>query len=524
MIEPARLLAFAFAGADLLFEIDRGGKVLFATGAIKGLAKTAAITGEPGAELFQEDERARFTMIARGLSPGERVGPLSVTLASGDKATLSMCYLPQNDRISCALARSGQREPLVGGTDPETGLPDHKAFVLAANEKAGRNGAMALVNVTNLGEVCATLSPEAAANLMAAIGSNLRTIQGGVAARLSATGFGLVAKDRASASQLADRIQTPAREQGINSFEIEQVLLSLKGRNLTPEQNILALRYVIDRFAEGKYDQRAGGDLAQVFERMMDETMERAQLFCATVAEGSFDLVFEPIVELNTGAISHYEVLSRFRSGHSPADTIRFAEDLDLADSFDLALVVKAFNLLDAQDEGPSIAINLSGRSISNPASFLKLSALLSRNRALAKRVLIEITETVELPDLTAADAAIQLLRNMGYRLGIDDFGSGAASLQYLHGLSVDFVKLDGKLIARLGNSQREDALVRSVLASCGELKVDTIAEWIDTPQKLKRCTEMGVRFGQGRQFGPPLLALPASAKPRGIQPRRHMG
>jgi EAL domain-containing protein (putative c-di-GMP-specific phosphodiesterase class I) len=179
---------------------------------------------------------------------------------------------------------------------------------------------------------------------------------------------------------------------------------------------------------------------------------------------------------------------------------------------------------LDAQDEGPSIAINLSGRSISNPASFLKLSALLSRNRALAKRVLIEITETVELPDLTAADAAIQLLRNMGYRLGIDDFGSGAASLQYLHGLSVDFVKLDGKLIARLGNSQREDALVRSVLASCGELKVDTIAEWIDTPQKLKRCTEMGVRFGQGRQFGPPLLALPASAKPRGIQPRRHMG
>jgi EAL domain-containing protein (putative c-di-GMP-specific phosphodiesterase class I) len=333
----------------------------------------------------------------------------------------------------------------------------------------------------------------------------------------------LVAEDRESASQLIERIQTPAREQGITSFAIEQVLMSLKARNLTPEQSILALRHVIERFVAGKHKQIGGADLAQAFEQMMDETMERAQRFCTTVAEGSFDLVFEPIVELNTGVISHFEVLSRFRSGHSPADTILFAEDLDLADSFDLALVVKAFNLLDPQDDGPSIAINLSGRSFCNPSSFLKLSALLSRNRALAKRVLIEITETVELPDVAAADRAIQLLRKMGYRVGIDDFGSGAASLQYLHGLSVDFVKLDGSLIERLGKSPREDALVRSVLASCGELKVETIAEWIDTPEKLKRCTEIGVRFGQGRQFGAPLLALPPSAKPRSIQPRRHM-
>ena len=520
MIEPARLLAFAFAGADLLFEVDRAGTVLFATGAITGFSDSSELTGKPGAELFRENERARFTIIVRGLSAGERVGPLTITLASGDKATLSLCYLPQNNRISCALARRGNRAA-IAGIDAETGLVDRGAFLSAAGNKIGGESAMARVNVANLNEICASLSPEAAANLMAAIGTNLKTMEGGVAARVSPTGFGVVTENLKTAGKLADRIQDPARERGIDNFEMEQVLLSLKGRNLTPEQNILALRHVIDRFAQGKHKALPGADLAQIFETMMDETVARAQLFCTTVAEGSFDLVFEPIVELKSGTAAHYEALTRFRSGHSPADTIRFAEDLELADSFDLALIMKAFNLLEEDSAGASIAINVSARSISDPASFSLLSALLLRRSALAKRVLIEVTETVELPDLVAADRAIQTLRRMGYRVGIDDFGAGAATLQYLHGLTVDFVKVDGGLIDKLGKSAREDALVRSVLASCSELGVETIAEWIDSPEKLKRCKSFGFQFGQGRYFGEALKALPPRSRP---EMRRHIG
>jgi EAL domain-containing protein (putative c-di-GMP-specific phosphodiesterase class I) len=379
---------------------------------------------------------------------------------------------------------------------------------------------MALVNVANLNEICASLSPEAAASLMAAIGTNLKTMEGGVAARVSATGFGVVTETLNAAGKLADRIQNPARERGINNLEMEQVLLSLKGRNLSPEQNILALRHVIERFAQGKHKTLPGADLAQIFETMMDETVARAQHFCTTVAEGNFDLVFEPIVELKTGSVTHYEALTRFRSGHSPADTIRFAEDLELADSFDLALIMKAFNLLEEDSAGTRIAINISARSISDPSSFYLLSALLMRRSALAKRVLIEVTETVELPDLVAADRAIQILRRMGYRVGIDDFGAGAATLQYLHGLTVDFVKVDGGLIDKLGKSAREDALVRSVLASCSELGVETIAEWIDSPEKLNRCKTFGFQFGQGRHFGAALNALPPAVNP--LQ-RRHI-
>src|SRR3954469_18537515 len=181
MIEPARLLAFAFAGADLLFEVNRDGMVLFATGAITGFSDGSELKGTYPAEVFRKNERARFTIIVRGLSAGERVGPLTMTLASGDKATLSMCYLAQNNRISCALARRGNRAT-IAGLDAETGLVDRGAFLSAAGEKIGGESAMALVNVANLNEICASLSPEAAASLMAAIGTNLKGMEGGVAA------------------------------------------------------------------------------------------------------------------------------------------------------------------------------------------------------------------------------------------------------------------------------------------------------------------------------------------------------
>jgi EAL domain-containing protein (putative c-di-GMP-specific phosphodiesterase class I) len=100
----------------------------------------------------------------------------------------------------------------------------------------------------------------------------------------------------------------------------------------------------------------------------------------------------------------------------------------------------------------------------------------------------------------------------MGYRVGIDDFGSGAASLQYLHAFAVDFVKVDGGLIQRLGQSPREDALLKSVLSTCRELGIETIAEWIDSQEKLKRCRDIGFQFGQGRLFGESLPGLPKVA------------
>ncbi len=158
---------------------------------------------------------------------------------------------------------------------------------------------------------------------------------------------------------------------------------------------------------------------------------------------------------------------------------------------------------------GASIALNLSGHTISTPSSFALIAGFLAKKRALARRVLIEVTETAEISDLDVANKAIQSLRDLGYRVGLDDFGAGAASFQYLHAFTVDFVKIDGSLVKAIGKSARDDALLKSILKLCGELKIETIAEYVADKQIFERVREMGFDLGQGSFLGAPMTDLP---------------
>jgi len=527
VIQATRLLGLAFASADFLAEVDAEGTVLFATGASSVLGDTIeAMIGRPGGDFFAEPDAARFKRLVRDLCDGGRAGPVPMVLKSGGKAMLSLCRLPQNEgRVSCVLAFPGSRSALpASGTDHETGLADQEAFMRAAAPSTGSDASLALVNLPNLPQVCAALSAEESKTLLSRMGDAIRSMGALAMGRVSPTGFGVVTAHPDDAKTLALRIGDVIRERGIESLEVEEVLVSLKTKELTREQNMLALRHVIGRFAENKLDGPHPVTLGHAFDAMVSETLVRAQKFNATVADGAFDLAFEPIVDLNTGAVSHYEVLSRFQAGQSPADTMRFAEELGMSDSFDLSVAVKVFQLLESNISLPALAMNFSGRSISSPTAFALLAGLLMRKRNLARRVSIEITETAEMLDLAAADKAVQAMRHMGYRVGIDDFGAGAASLQYLHGFTVDFVKVDGAMIQRIGKSPREDVLLRGVVTTCRDLGIATIAEWIDSDEKLQLCREMGFVFGQGRLFGSSLGVLPLHAPNVSVRPARRAG
>jgi EAL domain-containing protein (putative c-di-GMP-specific phosphodiesterase class I) len=97
----------------------------------------------------------------------------------------------------------------------------------------------------------------------------------------------------------------------------------------------------------------------------------------------------------------------------------------------------------------------------------------------------------------------------MGYRVGLDDFGAGAASFQYLHAFGVDFVKIDGSLVKEIGKSARDDALLKSILKLCGELNIETIAEHVTDKQTFDRARDIGFDMGQGAFLGAPMSDLP---------------
>src|SRR6202000_490545 len=116
-----------------------------------------------------------------------------------------------------------------------------------------------------------------------------------------------------------------------------------------------------------------------------------------TVAEGDFHLAYQPIVSLHDGALSHYEALARFEPS-ATAETVKLVEQMGLADSFDLAVALKTLSALkDEKDKSVCFAFNVSGATVANPESCGMLAGFLASERALAKRVLVEITETAEI-------------------------------------------------------------------------------------------------------------------------------
>ena len=520
MASSARLLGFAFTNADFLFEMDKGGTILFAAGAANDLVKESneALVGKPAGKLFKPAEGIKFATFSKALKSGDRAGPYKLTLATGAEANLAMFRLPQNGtNISCSLARPGVRAP-AARADPKTGLASRDGF-LAAAEKAGPDEALTLVNMPNLPEIYAELPAEKADALMQRIGDTLQSCGANATGQLSETSFGAVAPAASGKLDLAKKLAEAFTADGLVSLAVMETQIGLAGAGLSSEQRLLSLRYVVDHFAQ-KGRAEGAADISAAFTAMMDETQRRLADLTQAVGSGNFQIAYQPICELSSGKTSHYEALARFSDKQDSGETIQFMEALGIAGALDLAVANKVMTLVE-QLPDVHVAFNVSADTIANPASFGVLAGMLARRHKLAPRLLIEITETANIGNLESAGKAIAAVREMGYRVGLDDFGAGAASLNYLHAFQVDFVKFDGKLIHQIGQSQRDDALLAGLAKLCGEMKVDTIAEWIETEAMARAALGLGFRYAQGRWMGPPLAEIPTAppvGKRKGVQ------
>ena len=382
---------------------------------------------------------------------------------------------------------------------------------MAAAEKAGERDRLTLVHVQGLPELCAQLPKEGADALLQRIGDSLQAAGASATGRISESSFGALSSAGKDSLDIARKIAEAFAVAGIAPLKVAETSIGLRGGGLSPEQRLLAMRYVIEQFADkGKVDDR-DGDIAGIFAGMMAATEQRLAAMTRTVGEGAFEIAYQPISDLASGKVSHYEALARFSTPEGTQETVKFIEALGIANAFDLAVAGKVLDLVE-EEAHAHIAFNVSGATIASPSSFGMLAGILTKRRKLAPRTLIEITETSAIADLESAGKAITALRAMGYRVGLDDFGAGAASINYLHAFQVDFVKFDGAMIKKIGSSKRDDALLAGLAKLCAEMGILTIAEWIETEAMAKAAGDLGFQHGQGKWLGAPLAELPAAA------------
>lgn len=227
--------------------------------------------------------------------------------------------------------------------------------------------------------------------------------------------------------------------------------------------------------------------------------------------ENDLFLVFQPVVQLNNGNISHYEVLLRMQGENletiTPDKFIPAAERMGLIHGIDLWVVEKAIDFLAALPSYMSyvsLAINLSSTAFQYPDLLQTIRDKLELTWVDASRLTFEITETAAVDNFEQTRNMINKIRALGCKFALDDFGAGFCSFNYLKTFPVDYVKIDGQFIRNLVNDETDQILVKSMVEIAAKLGKKTIAEFIESPSTALKLKEIGVNFGQGYAFGRP--------------------
>jgi EAL domain-containing protein (putative c-di-GMP-specific phosphodiesterase class I) len=423
----------------------------------------------------------------------------------GRPAALSVFRLPDRpgDPLSCALTFHGLSgwgggEPLLSKED----FPDTTRRLMREAEDAGLSLRVDLVQVDGLAAETGQDGELLRQRLTATLRANAYNGEG--ATKVGQDRFAVLRPSTASAADLDEQLREVA------NGTVNPVVASLPLTAASIDENIRALRYALDQYIEG-----GALEAAVNFGAVVQKTAQETAKLKNALASRAWSLVYQPVVALKDHALHHFEALARFEPGASPAPSINLAEELGLIADLDLAVARKVIEALAKQKPDIHIAANFSAASLMQPAFQKALAALTEHDARLRPRLLLELTETQCLTDLEAADRAIQGLRRLGHLVCLDDFGAGAASLDYLRRLQVDFVKFDGRYIRTLTGGSRDAVILKHMVGLCRELQIETIAEMIETPETAKVAGGIGVALGQGWCFAKPSAELvypPASA------------
>lgn len=245
------------------------------------------------------------------------------------------------------------------------------------------------------------------------------------------------------------------------------------------------------------------------------EEMKWVSRITSAVEDERLELFYQPIIGINSrkGRLrGHYELLLRMRdeSGMlvSPDQFIPAAERYNLMSTLDRWVIRKALSQLadrqTADEARYTLAINLSGTSLSEDRFLEFVVDELERQKLPNGAICFEITETAAISNLARVVHFMQALKKLGCKFSLDDFGSGLSSFTYLKNLPVDYLKIDGQFVSNVVDDAVDESMVKAISAVGHAMGIETIAERVETRQVLEKLGTLGVEFAQGYYIARP--------------------
>ncbi len=228
------------------------------------------------------------------------------------------------------------------------------------------------------------------------------------------------------------------------------------------------------------------------------------------INDDSFELNYQPIMGLDEGRPVGFEALVRWV--HPQAGVMAPGEFIEIAEESGQIVALGDWVMRTAihtaagwHDPSLYVSVNVSVRQFRTPGFVEAVRGHLGAAGMPPSRLMLEITESMLLPDEQQVWDDLYTLREMGVRIAIDDFGTGYSSLSYLRRVPVDVVKIDRSFVETVSTSSQQRELVRGIVWLAVTLGLSVIAEGIETPAERSVLLELGCPYGQGYLFSAPM-------------------
>jgi diguanylate cyclase (GGDEF)-like protein len=483
-----------------------------------------------------QDQTKDAFYVSELIATGMAFLAVAVTGVAYALGTLAIAPIPLLcQALFCAAGVLGiriahQRATAVTGLaydDELTGLPNRRYFMerlwlqLSDYRRGSMRPALLLLDLDRFKVVNDTMGHPAGDRLLREVADRLRANKrrGDILARLGGDEFALLAvvESAEEAQRLADALlhalNRPVYISGQTLWPNASVGIALPGPVRPSPQEIMSMADVALYQAKGNgkgqcFIFEPHSPLPSTHRLSLESDLRKA------VEEEQFDMVYQPLVDLESMNIVGVEALIRWN--HPELGELRPDTFMPLADETGLWRAINKWVLMQTCTQASiwhgifgrafSVGVNLSARQFRDLNFIDELQQVMKKTGASSDIVHFEITESALMEDEEDTLRNLEGLRQLGFQVAIDDFGVGYSSLSYLRRFKVDIVKVDQSFV-RDRDPERTLPIVRSVVELARSLGMTTTAEGIETESQLQLIREAGCTLGQGFLLAEPMTA-----------------
>lgn len=405
--------------------------------------------------------------------------------------------------------------------DALTGLANRRAFLRMAEERLSKPGQfyLGLVDLDGFKPINDIFGHAAGDQVLTEVAQRLCLTcgTGAAVARLGGDEFAVIISDipddeawRYRVERISEVLAAPY----IIGTDTAHLSASLGFARRDPESTDLVPSKLLERADYALYEAKElGRGMAVLFEPHHEELIRSTKAIEQALrrmdSSKELTLAFQPQHDLIEERTVAFEALARWHSdrlGHVPPDVfIRAAERSGLITSLTPLLLEKALVAARHWPEPIRLAFNLSARDILSPVATRRIADVVRTSGFAPERIEFEITETAMLTDFVQAEKNIGILRKLGCRMALDDFGSGYTNFSYINRVMVDTVKIDRSFVIELGHSNKTRKIIKSMIELAANLGMGHVVEGVETQEELRQLRTAGARHVQGYLFGKPM-------------------